>query len=120
MGTPAGGVKRSHWVPLLALIWVLLVACGEKFEEKDFIGKWRSSKLTTPIYLHANGSWEIKTDDGAVLQFGVWRIKDKSIVWTYKVDARVGHDGDPILSSTPREFSVRENDGAITTFVKLD
>jgi hypothetical protein len=98
----------------------LVGACGGKIDEKNLVGKWRSSKLATPIYLHANGEWEIKTDEGAVLQYGVWQLKGKNIIWTYKVDARIGHDGDPIVSSKAREFRVKESDGSITTFDKLD
>jgi hypothetical protein len=44
-------------------------------------------------------------------------VKDRKITWSYKVDGQVGHDWDPIVASTPREFKVKENDGSVTTFV---
>ena len=103
----------------LALL-ALLCACTAAVDEKNLVGKWRSSKLATPIFLYANGEWEIKTDDGGVLQYGVWKVKDRSITWSYKVGAQVGHDWDPIVSSAPREFRVKENDGSVTTFNRLD
>jgi hypothetical protein len=88
--------------------------------EKTFVGKWKSSKLATPLYLHANGEWEIKTEDGAILQFGVWEYKDEKIVWTYKIDSHIGHDANPVLSAKPREFRLRESDRTTSIFTKLD
>lgn len=107
---------------LFAAILILLYAGSgrEVITEKDFVGKWKSSKLETPIYLYATGEWEIKTEDGAVLQFGVWQYKDKKIIWSYKIDANVGHDVNAVLSATSREFQVQENDRTTTTFSKLD
>jgi len=88
--------------------------------EKHFVGKWKSSKLATPVYLHANGEWEIKAEDGAILQFGVWEYKDEKIVWSYKIDSHIGHDTNVVLSARPREFRVRESDRTTTIFTKLD
>ena len=112
----------KHFAALLAAVSLLFLvsSCGGKIEEKNLVGKWNSSKLATPIYIHANGDWEIKTEEGAVLQYGVWRLKGKNIIWTYKLESKIGHDGDPIVSSTPREFRVKENDGTTTIFKKLD
>jgi hypothetical protein len=101
-------------------VLVLLSSCKGAIDEKHFVGKWRSTRLATPVYLHANGEWEIKTDEGGVLQYGVWKVKGSKITWSYKIDSQFGHDWDPILSSTPREFRVKEDDGTITTFTKLD
>ena len=113
---------RNHFASLLTAVSLLFLvsSCGGKIEEKNLVGKWNSSKLATPIHIHANGDWEIKTDEGAVLQYGVWRLKGKNIIWTYKLESKIGHDGDPIVSSTPREFRVKENDGTTTIFKKLD
>jgi hypothetical protein len=88
--------------------------------EKHFVGKWKSSKLMTPVYLYANGEWEIKSADGAILQFGVWEYKDRKITWSYKVDSHIGHDTNAVLSATPGEFRVRESDNTTTVFTKLD
>jgi hypothetical protein len=110
------------FVSVSAVLYVLLLlsACKGAVDEKHFVGKWRSSKLETPIYLNAHGEWEIKTDAGGVLQYGVWKVKDRKITWSYKVGGQLGHDWDPIVASAPREFKVRENDGSVTTFTKLD
>lgn len=107
------------WLTLAALL-LGLSACGKKYTAANFVGKWQSSRLTTPVHVHANGAWEIKSDEGAVLQYGVWQIKGSEFIWTVQVDSRVIHDGDPIVSSAAREFKVRENDGSVTTFTKLD
>ena len=63
---------------------------------------------------------EIKKDDGAVLQFGVWEYKNKKITWSYKINSYIGHDTNPVLSANSEEFKVRENDGTTTTFSKLE
>ncbi len=54
---------------LFAAILILFYAGSgrEVITEKNFVGKWKSSKLETPIYLYATGEWEIKTEDGIVL-----------------------------------------------------
>jgi len=118
-----GLVRRmKSLVFVLAAVFLLfsVSSCKRQIDERNLVGKWQSSRLETPIYLHANGEWEIKTDDGAVLQYGVWKVKARHITWSYKIDSQFGHDGDPIVSSTPREFRVKENDGTTTTFRKLD
>lgn len=123
---PAPRSWRSAAAALVAAILTAalmpLYGCsgGDPFSEKNFVGKWKSSKLETPIYLHANGEWEVKTDEGAVLQFGVWRYKDKTLLWSYKIDGQVGHDPNAVLSASAREFQLRERDRTTTTFVKLD
>jgi hypothetical protein len=122
MAQRARTVNRRLAAWLLALAMTTLYGCsaGDAVSAKSFVGKWKSSKLETPIYLHENGEWEIKTDDGAVLQFGVWQYKDKKIIWSYKVDGQIGHDANAVLSAAAREFQVQERDRTTTTFVKLD
>jgi hypothetical protein len=116
----------KHFKPVFILVFVAaftLYGCSgrETFTEKNFVGKWKSSKLETPVYLYANGEWEIKPDDGAVLQYGVWQYQDKKIIWSFKQsDSHILHDVNPVLSATPQEFQVQENDRTITTFKKLD
>lgn len=107
---------------MLATVFVLVSGCSgrEPITEKSFVGKWQSSKLKSPIYLRENGEWEIRTDDGAVLQYGVWQYKDKKIIWSYKLDGVTGHDPNPVLVVTPREFQVQERDRTTTTFVRLN
>jgi hypothetical protein len=116
-------LKYLKWgVVMLLFASLSLSGCSnrEPITEKLFVGKWKSSKLTTPIYLYENGEWEIKSDAGAVLQYGIWEFKNNNIVWNFKVDGYVGRDPNPVLSATPREFQLRESDGKTTTFSKLD
>lgn len=92
----------------------------DKVSENNFVGKWRSSKLETPVYLYRNGEWEIKLDNGSVLQYGVWEYKDKNIIWSFKTDRGVLRDVNPVLSVSAREFRLAEADKTTTTFTKLD
>ena len=112
--------KRAFTFVLVAALAFYGCSGQESITETNFIGKWKSSKLTTPMYLYANGDWEIKTDDGAILQYGVWEFKNKKIIWSYKVDSYIGHDPNIVLSATPREFRILERDRTTTTFSKLD
>lgn len=106
---------------LLAAGWLSFALLGSKrIGERDFVGKWRSSRAVTPIHLAANGEWEMRTDAGAVLQYGVWRYEDKKIVWTIKQGSRISDDANPVLSVGPDEFRLRERDGATTIFRRLE
>jgi hypothetical protein len=117
-------IARNSKLVLAALLMVFAILNGcshrETITEKNFVGKWKSSRITTPIYLYENGEWEIKTDEGGVLQYGVWQYKDNKIMWTVHIDNQIGHDTNPVLSAIPREFQLRENDGSVTIFSKLD
>lgn len=115
--------KNSRGVFTVTLMMVAtLYGCSNKdaFTEKDFVGKWRSSRVTAPIYLYENGEWEIITDEGVSQQYGVWQYKENKIMWTVRVDDRIIHDTNAVLSATPREFRLGESDRSITTFSKLD
>lgn len=93
---------------LLAAGWVVFyLVGGKRVSERDFVGKWQSSRLATPLHLAANGEWEIRTQDGAILQYGVWRYESKKIVWTIKRGARVSDDANPVLSVGLAEFRLR-------------
>jgi hypothetical protein len=106
---------------VLLLVALMCAGCGrETTSDKSFVGKWKSTRLETPIYLYDNGEWEIKTEGGAILQYGVWQYEDNKIRWTYKVDSTIGHDVNAVLSATPQEFQVREQDGTTTIFSRLD
>lgn len=116
-------VKDSKLVLTVMLVLVAtLNGCTsqETLSEKNFVGKWKSSRVTTPVVLYENGEWEIMTEDGGVLQYGVWQYTGNKIMWSYKVDGQIGHDMNEILSAAPREFKLREKDKSITTFSKLD
>jgi hypothetical protein len=113
--------KRT--LSLLFVAALTLYGCSgrEIITENNFVGKWKQSKLETPIYLYANGEWEIKQDDGTILQYGVWQYKDNEIIWGFKQsNSHILHDINPVLSASPQEFQLQENDRTITTFKKLD
>ncbi len=116
-------VKRSRL--MVAAIFVLIAAvtgCSrseDPHKETDFVGKWQSSRVTTPIFLYAEGEWELKTESGEVQQYGVWQYSNNKILWTVRVDDRIRHDSNRVLSATPEQFQLRENDGSVTTFRRL-
>lgn len=106
----------------ILLAAALLSGCQgqDMADRKIFIGKWQSSRLATPLYLYENNEWEIKQDDGAVLQYGLWEYKNKKIIWSYKMGSRLEHDINPVIMAEPGKFQVRESDQTITSFEKLD
>jgi hypothetical protein len=113
----------AYLKPSFALLLVALICTGcggDTATEKTFVGKWKSSKLENPVYLYDNGEWEIRTADGAILQYGVWQYKDNKIRWSFKADSHVEHDVNAVVSATPKEFQVKESDGTTTTFSRLD
>ena len=115
------GLINTLLRPLAMLtLFLMLGACTREapIKESDFIGKWKSSKLETPLYLYPNGEWEIKTDAGDVLQYGVWQY-DKQLIWSYKVNGSVGYDKNDVLAMAANEFSLKEQDGSTTSFTRL-
>jgi hypothetical protein len=103
-----------------ALPAMLLVACQPALKPAQFSGAWKSSRLATPIHLHPTGAWEIREDDGRVLQYGVWRVEDNSLVWSVRSgDGRLVHDVNPVVSVAERQFELREQDGSLTKFQRL-
>lgn len=92
---------------------------GKRISEADFVGKWQSSRTNTPIHLAANGEWEIRTEEGRVLQYGLWRYADKKLVWTYKQGSQFFDDVNPVLSVESGAFSLRETNGTTTVFHRL-
>lgn len=108
-------------VLVLVLLCLGLMACTgrQSVSHTAFVGKWKSSKLETPLYLYDNGDWEIKQDDGSVLQYGVWAYRDPSITWSFKSGGRISHDVNRVVSVSAQEFRLQE--GAETTvFRRLD
>lgn len=116
----------KHIRPFFAFLFIAALALNgcssrDNITEKSFVGKWKQSKLETPIYLYDNGEWEIKSEDGAVLQYGVWQYKDKKITWGFKQrDSSILRDVNPVLSATPQEFRIREVNGDTTIFTRLN
>jgi len=106
----------------LVVAAVLLTGCQDQgtADRQNFIGKWQSSRLATPLYLYENSEWEIKQEDGSVLQYGIWEYKNKKIIWSYKMGGRIEQDINQVIMVAPRKFQVRESDKTITSFEKLD
>lgn len=102
-----------------SLLIVALAGC-QRISTGDFVGKWQSSRAVTPIHLAANGEWEIRQDDGTILQYGVWRYADQKIIWSIKQGSRVVDDPTPVLAVERKEFKLQERDGATTVFRRLD
>ncbi len=71
------------------------------------VGKWRSSRLTAPLYLHDNGEWEIKQDNGLVLQYGLWAYHSQNLVGTLKQGTVISREVNPAVSLKPSAFTLR-------------
>lgn len=119
MDLPSGKLFRLALGLLVTACLIVYMASGKRLNERDFVGKWQSSRLVTPLHLTANGEWEIKGEDGAVLQYGVWRLEGQKIVWTIKQGARISDDANPVLAVAPDEFRLSEKDGSVTVFKRL-
>lgn len=119
---PMGLNSLKTWSILCLAAFAALAGCTrhDDISAASFVGKWHSSRLTTPLYLHDNGEWEIKTDDGAILQYGVWQYKDHRILWSYKTGATIGHDVNIVVSATPKRLQLEEADRTVTTFDRID
>lgn len=115
-------IQKQYFVFIFSMLLLSIVGCSghDSYNEKTFVGKWKSSKIETPVYLYDNGEWEIKTDEGGVLQYGLWELKKKKIIWKYKIGSNVGIDANWVISATPVEFRIEERDRSITTFKKLN
>ncbi|MBF1165342.1 MAG: hypothetical protein HXL68_09890 [Dechloromonas agitata] len=79
----------------------------------------RSLVLLALLGLAANGEWELRQADGSVLQYGLWRVEGKTLVWSVRQGERVIDDPTPVLAVERDMFSVRERDGATTVFRRL-
>lgn len=108
---------------LVLCLSCLLSACswfGGKFEAMHFVGKWKSSRADTPIRLYGNGEWEMQASDGSVLQYGIWQLVGKEILWSSRIHGHIQHDPNAVLSVSPQEFRIRERNGSTTTFIRID
>ena len=120
MGFFSGNRFRLIVLALLVGLGMHFLTGGKRISERDFVGKWQSDRAVTPIHLAANGEWELRKDDGTVLQYGVWRYEGKQIIWSIKQGGRIMDDPTPVLSVTPAEFRLKERDGQTTVFKRLD
>lgn len=110
----------------LALVGVglaLLQGCSRSPapNAEQFVGKWRSSRLASlPLTMSSNGEWEIKGEGDTALQYGVWHVEGQRMLWTIQIDGRVIHDVNVILKVEPQRFELREGDGSVTQFNRID
>jgi hypothetical protein len=110
-------------LPFVAAAAILLAsACSGQPHPRheQFVGKWKSSRLATPLHLHENGEWEIRTEEDSVLQYGVWQLQDRRMVWSIKMDGRLNHDENTVISVGQGRFELRERNGSVTVFERLD
>ncbi len=115
----ARATARAGWA-VAGLACLVLAACEPALQPAQFTGVWKSSRLATPLHLRASGEWEIRAGDGPVLQYGVWRLEDRHIVWTHRAaDGRLQHESNAVVSAGERRFELRERDGSLTSFERL-
>lgn len=111
-------------IAVMALaLFMMLVACDKLsgVNKQSFVGKWQSTRMvTTPVFLMDNGEWEIRNDSGKAMQYGTWDYKDSQIIWYYQSGKEMIRDPNKVLSMKPGEFKLKEQDGSITTFSRLD
>ena len=120
---PAATGRRRIAAAALAALLALAGACSRQPEPRpeQFVGQWKSSRMATmPLHMHANGEWEIKADEGNAVQYGVWQVQGRRMLWTVRMDGRITHDENAILSVGPQKFELREQDGSITRFERID
>ena len=113
--------RRQLGISGAVLLASWCVACSPSDAEKRqwLFGKWQSSRSTTPLHLYSNGEWEIRQDNGVVLQYGLWEYAGKQLVWTVKQGEEINRDINPVISLKPDAFALRENDQSITSFKRL-
>ena len=118
---PGIGVRFGRLAVIAILLSLAVAACGDKkpVSQAAFVGKWKSSKLETPVLMYENGEWEIKTEAGGILQYGVWEYRDGRIVWSFKIDGKIGHDANAVISVSDKEFRLQEGK-QVTVFKRLD
>jgi hypothetical protein len=106
------------------MLVLLLAGCtrAPEFQSQQFVGVWKSSRLASrPLYLLANGEWEIRSENAVKpLQYGVWSVQGNVFVWTVRTSQQTMHDKNRIESWEFRRFVLRENDGSLTHFDRLD
>ena len=113
-------MRRRSFVAAAASV-AFVTGCSQSAPRNEqFVGKWKSSRLATPLHMYKNGEWEIRTEEGSVLQFGVWQLDGRRMVWGIKMEGRLDTEANAVLSVDQRRFQLRERDGSVTVFERLD
>ncbi|AMO22060.1 hypothetical protein [Ramlibacter tataouinensis] len=104
-----------------ALVALATGCSGSEPRAEQFVGKWKSSRLATaPLHMHGNGEWEIRSADSQVMQYGLWQLEGQRMVWNIKIDGRLERDVNAIVSAGKNRFELRERDGSVTRFERLE
>lgn len=122
---PNSKATARNRVVAAAMVALLVLAgsCSRQPEPRaeQFVGQWKSSRLATmPLDMRADGEWEIKAEAGKPLQYGVWQVQGRRMLWTVRIDGRITHDENAILSVGPQKFELREQDGSVTRFERIE
>ena len=115
------GIHLGKWALSIVLGGLVLAACQGQNQASaaSFVGKWKSSKLETPLFLYGNGEWEIKNDEGGILQYGIWDYRDGRITWNFKKGTHIGRDVNAVVSVNEQEFRLKEGT-QVTVFKRFD
>lgn len=113
--------RLVFFLALSGVLWGALTACGAKNQatHASFVGKWKSSKLATPLVLFDNGEWEIRQDNGGVLQYGIWEYRDGNLIWSFKSGGQIIQDVNAVVLVKSQEFRLQEG-AKITVFSRLE
>lgn len=119
--------RTSHKLPVavaMSLLVMFVPGCARDPEPQpqQFVGTWKSSRLASrPLHLLANGDWEIRSEVAAQpLQYGVWQLQGRTLLWTFRLDGKTVHDQNRIESFDSGRFVLREQDGSLTSFARLN
>ena len=119
MKSGAFATRRRALAALVLSIAGTLGACQKGLQPQQFVGRWKSSRLGSTLLLNANGEWEMRDTADRVLQYGVWQLRDRTLVWSVRLNGRLQHDPNAIIDVSPAMFQLRERDGTITRFDRL-
>lgn len=117
--------SRNFGFYIYAILAFCLISCSAPDEseplltETYFFGKWKSSKLNSPICFDSHNEWEIKKFNGDIYQYGMWHYENKKLTWTYKIGEGFYTDVDEVILIDKDSFLLREADRTLTKFYRL-
>ena len=121
---PSLGRQSLTLAAAISLLVTLAPGCvrDPQPQPQQFVGTWQSSRLASrPLHLLANGDWEIRSEGAAKpLQYGVWQLQGRTMLWTFRSNDETVHDKNRIESFDSGRFVLREQDGSLTSFARLN
>lgn len=124
LSRPFAWAKAGFKLVTTGLLAAFLCGCARDPEPlpQHFVGAWKSSRLNSrPLHMLANGDWEIRSEDAVKpLQYGVWQLKGRTMLWTFRSNGETVHDKNRIESFGAGKFVLREQDGSLTSFARLN